>query len=135
MQPCNSPSRPPAEGQCAEVLVDCCQQCLGTWQPQRHMAHVKVLHVVGALQVLTHVALASAAAHKGNIHVRVCACRRAGREKGREVRERGGGGRGRQGGGGGKGRDSGGVLMRVDVCVCVCECVVCALRGRERQSE
>jgi hypothetical protein len=51
----------PAEGQCAKVLVDGPQQGLGTWQAQRHMPHIKVLHVVGALQVLTHIALASAA--------------------------------------------------------------------------
>jgi hypothetical protein len=44
------------------VLVDGGQQRLCARQPQRYVAHVKVLHVVAALQVLTNVALAGAAA-------------------------------------------------------------------------
>jgi hypothetical protein len=57
----------PAEGECAEVLVDGSQQRLGAWQPQRHVAHIKVLHVVGALKVLTNITLASAAQHTKHI--------------------------------------------------------------------
>ena len=47
----------PAEGEGAEVLVDRIEQRLGLLQPQRHVAHVEVLHVVAALHVLVHVPL------------------------------------------------------------------------------
>lgn len=58
----------PAESQCAKVLVDGSQQCLCTWQPQWHVSHIKVLHVVGALKVLQNIALASAAQKTGGRH-------------------------------------------------------------------
>ena len=44
----------PAEGEGAKVLVDDAEEVLGSWQPQGHVAHVEVLHVVGALHVLLH---------------------------------------------------------------------------------
>ncbi len=47
-----------AEGECAKVLVNGGQQLLGAREPQRHVPHVKVLHVVAALEVLADDALA-----------------------------------------------------------------------------
>jgi hypothetical protein len=41
------------------VLVNGCQQRLGPGQPKRHVANIKVLHVVGTFQVLPDVALPS----------------------------------------------------------------------------
>lgn len=41
---------PPAEGERAEVSVDGAQQRLGTRQAQRHVPHIKVLHVVADLR-------------------------------------------------------------------------------------
>ena len=43
---------PPAEGEGAEVLVDGVEELLGALQPQRDVAHVKVLHVVRGLHVV-----------------------------------------------------------------------------------
>ena len=58
----NLPVKPAtAEGEGAEVLVDGVEQGLGLLQPQRDVAHVEVLHVMGTLHVLVHVALARAA--------------------------------------------------------------------------
>ena len=53
---------PLAEGQGPEIPVDDAQQLLGPGQAQGHVATVKVLHVVAALQVLMHIALACTAA-------------------------------------------------------------------------
>jgi hypothetical protein len=55
---CPLNSSPLTEGEGAKVAVDDAQQLLGTRQPQRHMPHIKVLHVVAALQVLPHIPLA-----------------------------------------------------------------------------
>ena len=49
---------PSAEGKCPKVPVNGGQKLLGTWQAQRHVTHVEVLHVVTALHVLSHIALA-----------------------------------------------------------------------------
>ena len=49
---------PLAECQCAKVAVDDIQQGLGPGKSQGHMANIKVLHVVAALQVLMHISLA-----------------------------------------------------------------------------
>eukprot|EP00955_Chlamydomonas_euryale_P097635 365087-Chlamydomonas_euryale.AAC.12 len=54
---------PAAECERAKVLVDRCQQLLGARQPQRDVAHVELLHVVRALEVLPHVALPGGAKH------------------------------------------------------------------------
>ena len=49
-----------AEGECVEVLVDKVEELLGLGQAEGDVAHVKVLHVMRALEVLAHVALAGA---------------------------------------------------------------------------
>ena len=47
---------PAAEGQSAKVLVNRVQQLLGSWQPQRNVANIKVLHVMARLQILPDIA-------------------------------------------------------------------------------
>ena len=58
---------PLAEGQGPKVPVDDAQQLLGPRQAQGHMAAVKVLHVVAALQVLIHPTLACSARESQSI--------------------------------------------------------------------
>eukprot|EP00958_Prasinococcus_capsulatus_P003796 scaffold347_cov380-Prasinococcus_capsulatus_cf.AAC.5 len=50
-----------AEGQCAKVPVDDVEQLLRARKPQVHVSDIEILHVVRALQVFPHVALAGAA--------------------------------------------------------------------------
>ena len=45
---------PSAERQGSEVLVDGVEQSLGTLEPERHVAHVEVLHVVARLHVVVN---------------------------------------------------------------------------------
>ena len=48
---------PPAEGQCGEVLVNCCQQLLCSGQPQWNVTNVKILHVIATLQIFSDISL------------------------------------------------------------------------------
>ena len=62
---------PLAECQRAEVPVNRCQQLLSPRQTQRHMADIKVLHIMTALEVLTNIAFACT--HKRQVSS-ACAC-------------------------------------------------------------
>mmetsp|Transcript_9075 Transcript_9075/g.23732 ORF Transcript_9075/g.23732 Transcript_9075/m.23732 type:complete len:254 (+) Transcript_9075:323-1084(+) len=47
-----------AEGECVKILVDEREELLCLRQPQRDVSHIEVLHVMRALEVLLHIALA-----------------------------------------------------------------------------
>ena len=67
---------PLAEGQRPKIPVDDAQQLLGPGQAQGHVTTVKVLHVVAALQVLIHPALACSARGPGDQPIRPSICDR-----------------------------------------------------------
>ena len=52
---------PLAKCQCAKISIDDIEQGLGSGKSQRHMADVKILHVMAALQVFMHISLACVA--------------------------------------------------------------------------